>query len=170
MINYDLSEIDLVSETVEDLSTAGEAFRDHGYIVDRYTVSNNYLGNLGVISDDPEDAMNQYLRKLGEQRYMKAEFPAEALLNLFTEGSEQHMENALNTLLHQIRGRVHPKEPEMEDPGHPINLTMVDYFPEVGGGIYMLDSYDARERYVDEFYDILDDAGLRVELTEPLKH
>lgn len=158
---------------IEDLRTAGEAFEDEGYEVISYTISPYTTGRVNGSAEDPEEALDEYLRGLNEKdRFLEAGIYPETVLDLFLRGSGEDVEQAINGVLQQVHPRIRLRDPEEEemieekdDRVEPVvPYILIRYNPQVDEGVFSFDpGRPGTEPYINEFTEILQEEGLRVD-------
>ncbi len=149
---------------VDDLQTAGNVIENRGYTVSGYKVRGFQDRTFQSVDEDPGKALDQFLDQLYDSDTLDAPLSTENLLNLFEEGSEQHVENAVNEMLYQIRGRIFLEEPEPDHPDHPINYAYIHYHPHTQDGFFeLLSGAPSAHPYLEEFDEALTQEGFRTE-------
>lgn len=158
---------------VQDLRDGGKAIDSAGYDVKRYEV-NTLEGHssLRVKEERPEDAVDAFLEELTEANSIdRTTIDPDVVQDVYLTDSESALEGAFNQMLAHVTGEIKFDDPEVDHPDADINNFYVKYSPHTEGGYFWFKWFTPlHEQFQNEFTEILQEQGLRIDKPEIWKN
>ena len=159
-----LNDQDFYNQFITDLQTAGDAVETNGYELDGYNVHGFQDSDLEALADTPQAAVDDFLTQVRDAYEVEASLEPTGFADLFEQKSDNYVENAVDNLLWQIRGRIFIKEPGIDDPDHAAHYFHLEAHPQLDETVFHLHyTRTDAEPYVDEFLNILEGEGLNAQ-------
>lgn len=148
----------------EDLRSGGNAIEQKSYDVSYHIMIFDNAG-ASTHGSSAEDTVDEFFEKMRATRHVRFQTPADTILGLLEQESQTDVEDAINEILHQIKGKL-KIEGKSGDQNPALRHTLVEYHPDTQGGFFELQGPSESEDYIYEFHDTLVEAGLDAEINE----